>query len=545
VTPARVHDRWPLIPLSSHRSADSSSDASLLQAKGWLRHCLDSHVDCSASTDSLAKLPTRVIVVGHDSENPYLYETEDGERGNYAALSYCWGQTRTFTTTQSTLQARKDGFVLSGLPKTCRDAIVVARAVGIPYVWIDSLCIVQDSKDDWMKEAALMGDIYSNAVVTIAALDSPDSDTGLFVSYPTRQTFYLTCALDHGQLGYVYARKGLRGLKMGFLHADRSPPGEDFGGVLQTRGWTLQELTLSPRVLWFSAWELGWSCRAETACECNPIPTTQLMKRGASRLTTLPQKGEPPIGLGMWRDFVKVFTARKLTFQTDRLPALTGIATAMSKRISGRYFAGLWEDQLEKNLLWTTTRLEFIDVGEQQVAFLEADSPTWSWACIPGPIWFVNFTESLNYQTVWRIQNVDFQCSTSNKFGPGQGKISVESFVLPLTISDDGYFVCPVAEDYVYFSDTVNSWYPDRMDLHEQGGLAEADLSFVFAGIQWRLRETPQEHATSFVGLVVARTTEDVYHRAGLVEAAFSTYSCDGSWADWRSRSNRRCLTLA
>jgi hypothetical protein len=183
------------------------------------------------------------------------------------------------------------------LLKTFRDVIIVARAIGISYMWIDSLRIVQDSKDDWEKEAALMDDVYSNAAVTIAVLDSPGSDIGLFVSDPTRQSFDLMCALGNGEVGYVYARKGLRGLKMGFVHADRSPPDEDVGGILQTRGWTLQKLTLSPRVLWFSTWELGWSCRTEIACECDPIPTAQLMKRDASRLKTWPQEGEPPIRL--------------------------------------------------------------------------------------------------------------------------------------------------------------------------------------------------------------------------------------------------------
>jgi hypothetical protein len=487
-----------------------------------------------------------VIDVGDDSQDPHLYETAEVESGTYAALSYCWGRTRTFTTTQATLQARKDGFFLSDLPKTCRDAVVIARAIGLRYIWIDSLCIIQDSNEDWEKEAALMGDVYSNAVITLAALDSPDSDTGLFISDATRQTFYLTSDVGDGNFGYVYARKGFRKLMMGFLHADRSPPlGDDFGGILQTRGWTLQELTLSPRVLWFSAWELGWSCRTRTACECDPIPTSQLMKRSAARLTTMQQEGEPTIGLEMWRDFVKVFTGRKLTHETDRLPALTGIATAMSKHISGRYFAGLWEHQLDENLLWTASQPDLYAATDQDTIMPDGYAPTWSWARAAGPIWFVNYTGSPVFQDLWHIRGVEFKPATSNRFGPGQGTITMEAFVLPLNISDDAYFVCPVVDEYVHLSDTAQSWFPDRAGPQELDHLAEAELLFLFAGVQRKFRETSQEQVTKFVGLVVKKATEDVYERVGLIDAAFNTDSCDGSWSDWKCRGHKQCVTLA
>jgi hypothetical protein len=118
----------------------------------------------------------------------------------------------------------------------------------------------------------------------------------------------------------------------------------------------------------------------------------------------------------------------------------------MSKHISGRYLAGLWEYRLENNLLWTASLSGSVDDGEQRIAVLDNYAPTWSCASVVGPIWFVNFTGNPVYQDMWCIQGVDFKTTTSNKFGPGEGTISMDAFVLPLTISDDGYFVCPVAE---------------------------------------------------------------------------------------------------
>ncbi|KAF2030724.1 hypothetical protein EK21DRAFT_14841, partial [Setomelanomma holmii] len=92
-----------------------------------------------------------------------------GERGRYVALSYSWGLTRTFTTTLTTYGIHKSGFTLGDLPATIRDAVLIARYMGIQYVWADSLCIIQDSAADWAYEAARMCSIYSNATVTFAA----------------------------------------------------------------------------------------------------------------------------------------------------------------------------------------------------------------------------------------------------------------------------------------------------------------------------------------------------------------------------------------
>jgi hypothetical protein len=447
-----------------------------------------------------------------------------------------------------TLPARKGGFSLSDLPNTCRDAVVVARALGVRYIWIDSLCIVQDSKEDWEREAAAMCDVYSNAIVTLAGLDSPDSDTGLFVSDPTRQTYYLPCVLENGELGNVYARKHYVKLLMGFLHADRAPPaGDDFGGVLQTRGWTLQELTLSPRILWFSAWELGWSCRTETACECDPIPTAQLMERSAGRLTTFAQKHEPVNWLTMWRDFVQVFTRRKLSHATDRLPALIGIATAMSERIHGEYYAGLWEENLETDLLWVTNW--FMLTADEQVPQrlpVPVDyAPTWSWASVMGPIWFVSMIHKTGYRKVWNIRNIHYTASTTNRFGPGRGTMLLEAIVIPVCISEDAHFVCPVGDEYVYFSDLADSWFPDRIDPHDVEGLSELDLCFVFGGVLCKHMNTRQETFTKFAGLVLKKGQGGDYERVGLIETSFSTDVCDGSWSDWQGRGRREQIRIA
>lgn len=543
----RVRKKWPLIPIAPHISADSSSEACLRQANKWLDHCLNTHRGCFPETYTATTLPSRVIAVGDATQNPYLYETAPGETGTYAALSYCWGKTRAFTTTSSTFQDRKSGFPLESLPKTCRDAVTVARALQIKYVWIDSLAIIQDSKEDWEKEAAKMCNVYSNAVVTFAALDSPDSETGLFVSELPRRTVSLTCTIGGGTKGNVYVRKHYSRLKLGFLHADHTEPhSTDYGGILQTRGWTLQELTLSPRVLWFSSWELGWSCRAETACECEPIPTSALMKRGAGRLTTVPQDNEKTDWLIMWRNFVEVFTRRSLTHQTDRLPALAGLAAAMEARIGGRYLAGLWEKECEKNLLWVSNWFVLPSPQDApQFSTIDEDyGPSWSWASVVGPIWFLSVVVKPRFRILWKVLGIKFTPSSSNKFGPGCGTLILEVLLLALNISDDGYFVVPTESGFAYLSDTANSWFPDRIDPQDVDTLEDRELYFAFAGVLIKNMKSDKEKHTDFAGLVIERVGEEVYRRIGLVENKFETDVCEGSWYDWESRGKYEVIQI-
>ncbi|KAF2242403.1 HET-domain-containing protein, partial [Trematosphaeria pertusa] len=382
----------------SHISTDPASAACISQAKKWLDYCLRKHhASCGAShTQNL--LPTRVIDVGSSTQNPHLYEPAPMETGRYAALSYCWGKSRTFTTTLSTLRDRKRGFQLEDLPKTCRDAVIVARALGIQYVWIDSCCIIQDSASDWEAEAAKMCSVYSNSLITFAGVDSPDSDTGLFVTEPDRRTVALSIMLsEYGRMGNLYARKMNSSYKFGFLHASSRPISDpSWNGILNSRGWTLQEVILSPRLLCFGSWELGWCCRAETACECDPLLRSDLLFRQSNlaetpmTMSNLTNQASQDERLYIWKKTVSQFTRRQLSYQTDRLPALAGLAGAMQERIGGRYVAGMWEKGIETMVVWYCERntKKYGSYGSSgvQLPMEQAYAPSWSWASVQGMV---------------------------------------------------------------------------------------------------------------------------------------------------------------
>jgi hypothetical protein len=165
--------------MSVHVVEDSSSDRCLAVVKHWLRDCSEHHPMCTHAT--LSPLPTQVINVGSsvDSRDPFLYETLS-ECARYMTLSYCWGDRHPIKTTQGSLSRYRGGIPWSDLPRTFQDAIDITHRLGIKYLWIDSLCIVQDDPDDWQRESAQMASIFGSSYLTISASHGRDAEVGCF-----------------------------------------------------------------------------------------------------------------------------------------------------------------------------------------------------------------------------------------------------------------------------------------------------------------------------------------------------------------------------
>lgn len=127
------------------------------------------------------KLPTRIIDFG-DSQGVVRLKETHGQHGRYAALSHCWGQDVTLKTLSASYPRYIESLPFNRLPKTVKDAIAFCRKLGLTRIWIDSLCIIQDSRQDWLNESRQMQNIYQNAYLTLAATASPDSEKGCFQS---------------------------------------------------------------------------------------------------------------------------------------------------------------------------------------------------------------------------------------------------------------------------------------------------------------------------------------------------------------------------
>ena len=128
--------------------------------------CSHDHPNCPGNSPT--KLPTRVIEIIDEDHLRLASEQPDGL---YAALSYCWGGHQPFQTTRETSTSNFQGFTLVGLPKTLQDAILLTRKLGLQFLWVDSLCIVQDDSDDKAKELSKMAEYYTKAHITICAAD--------------------------------------------------------------------------------------------------------------------------------------------------------------------------------------------------------------------------------------------------------------------------------------------------------------------------------------------------------------------------------------
>ena len=464
--------KWPIIGAAHDISHDSSSQSCMALATSFLNDCTKNHKECHR----LAKpsLPTRVIDIGSEGGNIKLYETT-AEEGDYAALSHCWGQSANpVITTSKNLPERVASIKFNDLPKTFQDAVTITRRLGVPYLWIDSLCIIQDSAEDWAKEAMKMSSIYTDALVTIAADGSEDSKGGCFIGKDRLHTLaHLDCAGPEGERREVKVRfQGIRPDGNSISHANRLRP----RSKLSTRGWVLQERLLSPRTLHFTATEMAWECAAQIRCECRviPEPASDLNFKGRFIASYAHDAiGNTPTF--NWSDVVEEFTARDLTYQKDRLVALSGIAATMSgarpqmdyesilqtfsqiyvsdgsrnlptpaelantfaKAEKQPYVAGLWDNDMEIGLLWHTA--EWVEnkryISTRQESHV---APSWSWASITGAVTYVreNSPDGKDrFQQFLGMQDVICEPATSNIFGSVRiAEIKTNGFVVPVRL---------------------------------------------------------------------------------------------------------------
>ncbi|UPK91972.1 hypothetical protein LCI18_002907 [Fusarium solani-melongenae] len=373
---------WDLIGRGFHIPEYGLSSSCVALAREWLGMCVRAegkHANCTKATVPL--LPTRVILVGDDEVPPRLVIAEPGQQAYYAALSHCWGGSTPTKTTTATVQDYTTSLP-ADLPKTFLDAIKVARVLGIPYLWIDSLCIIQDSAEDWQHEASRMAQVYANAYVTIFADAAPDSTSG-FLDPPSRDAtprFNVPFKTQDLEEGVLHIRtRGFLAEELPF-HTWTTKGGKG-RSKLSTRGWVFQERLLSPRTLHFSRNEMAWECRSVCECECSATSLRTLRTMSVIKHFLYPQNIDASNVQASWRsDIVPAYTQLGLTFPTDKLPAIEGLARAAGKlRSDDEYVFGLWRNSIKADLMWHIPRN-----GRSSNRIVDGGAPTWSWASLTG-----------------------------------------------------------------------------------------------------------------------------------------------------------------
>ena len=333
-------------------------------------------------------LPTRVIDVGpaNGSLEPRLALSE-GILGQYVALTHVWGGLVPVRTLNVNLSSHLAQLSLSSLPATFRDAVIITRRLGFRYLWIDALCIIQDSKEDWEIECARMGDIYRNSTITIAAVDAPNSRIGFLNKRPPSISNPPSCRLSQVD------SKGNSGVDIEVVQRDPIKLLDEHS-PLTFRAWCIQEKLLSPRMLYFGSQQTYWDCNTLAHLEAygSAPPQNELYggldfgKAGyaqeMNRMTSIPKevRGNDRI----WMRFVHEYSSRSLTNLEDKLPALSGLAQDLHKVTGFTYLAGLWKEDLSQCLIWTVE--DPTSNKHRTAAPTPYTAPSWSWASYHGPI---------------------------------------------------------------------------------------------------------------------------------------------------------------
>lgn len=263
-----------------------------------------------------------------------------------------------------------------------RQAIQATRELGLSYIWIDALCIVQDDPDDWACEAAQMQHVYSNATVTISATASSDASEGLF--RPRNDSNGPLLLLLPVRLSLRVPRV-LRSYSTHIRHWYVLPANagktlfED--GPVDKRGWTLQEQEMSTRLLHFGEGVLHWACLTSSGSEADPQgPSYEYGKFYDTRARRYAIQRWDSLGDGRskqyekWERLVAAYTKRTLSYASDRVPAILGLARAMAPALrSGDPVAGIWSggEFGVRSLAWAAQTFG----GVANPCY-----PSWSWA---------------------------------------------------------------------------------------------------------------------------------------------------------------------
>jgi hypothetical protein len=393
-----------------YRRTDTEQVFSL--ALDWLKQCQTCHSECQNVSKVGNFVPARLLDIstGHEGTVTSIRlrvistMSKDDQKIEYLALSHCWGGVDTATLEMSTFAAFQTSIPLSSLPKNFLDAAIITVKLGFKYLWIDSLCIIQDSPLDQAREIPTMGSVYGRAVLTIAALGAENSHGGCFT---TRNPLSLVPALlrdgDSSTRDQVWAWS--QKLQDPSTQGPTRQP-------LHKRGWVVQERALAPRTLSFGKDMVYWECLGGVASEAVPVIKKEgekglkiaLMQCSAEKgngweyCKLKPQAGieiinktncDFALGESFWWDIVHEYSTSKLTKPCDKWNAISALARRAEEATTQLLYYGLWECNIFEESLWKC------DQPGQRTDPTDLDVPTWSWLSVDAP---VNNKQRFNYE---------------------------------------------------------------------------------------------------------------------------------------------------
>jgi hypothetical protein len=439
---ARAPKRYRTIPRNTHDLCWLDPGLRWSTIRSWIKLCQTEHEGCS--TPASPQLPSRYLDVGLSESDPVKLVISNGEHGEYACLSHCWGGSHPCTLTEETRAEYTKKIRKSDLTPVFLDAIKVCKKLGLRRLWIDSLCIQQDSKEDWSYESQRMGPYYRNCTICIAATSSANSEKSFEIAERPPVVSSSSTDPESGFFSLLAYPLDLMEEKPHFSHSnDLETALESF--PLLTRAWVLQERWLSPRVLHFCGSEVVFECAQLTTCECGQARQSfaDLIKPSMDvRWTTTSHEGliakRTQLAAIGWDHFVTTYSALRITYSTDRLIAISGLASTLYdtryKLNEGgehgslpMYLAGLWRMDLTRDMSWfvgstmifrkdNNSKAEAI--GTERVRKSKSTTyvaPSWSWASISDPIRYICL---FNPDPQFTLLDAQINLATKDIYGP-------------------------------------------------------------------------------------------------------------------------------
>ena len=363
-------------------------------ARTWLRECNETHPDCGVFRKGTPPLRFVEIQWEKSRSSPTVRVVNGSEGLQYAALTYCWGATSCieeikFTKVNFQNWIREIPF--SQHPKTLQDGVITTWKLGLRFLWIDCLCILQDDKTEKANEIAKMPQIYRGAFITISAARSKSSDEGFLhdIHVPSEgaSIFRMAYACPDGRLGSL------------LLFDDPLP---QYVEPVDTRGLTLQEYILPPRLLAYGLHGLRFRCRQRVQQDNEETTEKSFSARNNRKLALLravPENIE--IARTTWSKILLEYSCRTLSHFEDRLLAISGIAKYYSDTLKDDYLAGLWHRDLPGALMWQNVS------AERYPRTRSGWAPSWSWAAIKGAVH--NFYGDMHIDPILDIVSHDIQ----------------------------------------------------------------------------------------------------------------------------------------
>lgn len=433
----------------------------------------------------------------------------------------------------------------------------MARELNIDYLWIDSMCMIQDDEADKQAEIDRMGSIYENSVITLCAArewsveggfleDWADQDTGLWPGLvPLPYTLHGKSASSIEEATRQPSESGTIWL------IEEEPARQIITGPLASRGWCLQERLLSPRIIDYGRWPI-WRClegsqgdygaaNGDRKFEPEEVQYTELLLTTSRDTIDMFRANQLHQG---WYKTVEDYTRRKLGEDRDRLPAIGGIAARMSSLTGAKYVAGLWENNFLHDLMWTS------EPGEWSRRAQPWRAPTWSWASVESPISYSSITEdSKALAQVLRCEIQPGAASSSSFSQVSSGSISIRGPFVELDrdvvlsiLSNQSMAPSPPS------SGDFNEWMRALLEHTRMSSDSEYDPEtlpdkpiYVLVTFErgWYVKFEDKIEKRCWSGLLLCETENGQYERIG----AFTNESV-GPWARERPSWGQKTITI-